>query len=74
MKRIDSTVEKLDDTREMFKRFSHFTVGRGKAIYHLLHVPDGTVGYYYAIRFESMNTIGAKRALKPLTKIVCWGE
>ena len=75
MKRIETTVEKLDDVRERFKKFSHFTVRNGKAIYHLIHLPDRSVGIYYAIRFaKDEQYFEAKRALEPLTKIVCWGD
>ena len=75
MKRIETTVEKLDDVRELFERFTHFTVRDGKAIYHMIHVPEKSVGIYYAVRCaDDSPHIEAKRALEPLTKIVCWGE
>lgn len=63
----------LDNVREMFKNFSHFTVRNGKAIYHLLHLPDYSVGIYYALRMGKFGLEG-KRALEPTDKIVCWGD
>lgn len=73
--RIKCTVEELDDVRLKFKTFSHFTVRNGKAKYHMIHLPDNSVGIYYAVRFaEYEPTIIAKRALEPLTEIVCWGK
>ncbi len=61
--RVETTVEYLDD-------YDHrgFTIGNGKAKYDFIYVPDGTVGYYYAIAERSYGKY-VKRALKPFTKI-----
>lgn len=67
---IKTTVEKLDDVKDNYN-FKYFTVRNGKAKYHLLHVPDGTVGLYYALRMTDKGLTG-RRALEPNTKITCW--
>lgn len=70
MEYVETTVEYLDDIRYN-NDIAFFTVRNGKAKYNFLHVPDGTIGYYYAIRITDDN-FKIVRALKPRTKIKCW--
>ena len=73
MRRINCTPGDLDDVREQFKKFSHFTVRRGKAIYHMLTLANNSCGIYYAWRIGDYGLEG-RRALEPTDKIICWGD
>lgn len=74
MVRITCHIEDLDMVRERFRMFSHFTVGGGRAKYHLVHLANSSDGVYYALRCGEDNTdIIAKRQLEPLSRITCWG-
>lgn len=70
MEAIKCTVEDLDDIKANFG-FEHFTVRNGKAEYHLVHLPDNSVGLYYALRVGKDGLEG-RRALEPGTEITCW--
>ena len=65
---IETTPGYLDDAIEMCKKefgsYSHFCVRNGKAIYHILHLPDNSCGIYYAMRVKN-DFLSAKRALAP---------
>lgn len=73
MKKIKCSVGDLDDVRERFDKFSHFTVRNGKAIYHILTLANSSCGIYYAWRIGDRGLEG-RRALEPNAEIICWGE
>lgn len=73
MKQIKCQPGDLDDVREQFSEFSHFTVRKGKAKYHMLSLANNSCGIYYAWRVGERGFLEAKRALEPTTEIICWG-
>ena len=73
MKQIKCTPGDLDDVREQFIDFSHFTVRNGKSVYHMLTLAKHSCGVYYAWRIGNHGLEG-RRALEPLDEIICWGE
>jgi len=74
MEQIKCTPGDLDTVREQFAEFSHFTVRKGKAQYHMFYLPDRSCGIYYAVRVGDQGFIEAKRALEPSDEIICWGN
>ena len=70
MSKIRCTAEDLDDIKANYD-FKYFTVRNGTAKYHLLHLPDHSVGIYYALRVVNEGLEG-RRALEPGTEIICW--
>ena len=66
---ISITPDKLDDVKDKHD-FSHFTIGRGKAVYHIIHLPDRSCGIYYALRVNQQWLEG-RRAMEPNTIIHC---
>ena len=73
MRQIKCLPGELDTVREQFTKFSHFTVRKGKAKYHMLYLGNSSCGIYYAVRVGDQGLEG-KRALEPLDEIICWGE
>lgn len=73
MKQIKCNPGDLDDIREQFEKFSHFTVKNGKAVYHLFTLAKSSCGIYYAWRIGDKGLEG-RRALEPTDEIICWGE
>ena len=73
MKQIKCTPGSLDNVKEQFNSFSHFTVRHGKAKYHLLYLANNSCGIYYALRVTNEGLEG-KRALEPTDEIICWGK
>jgi hypothetical protein len=63
--------EAKDVVRELWGKYSHFTVRKGKAVYHMLHLPDYSCGLYYAVRVNGQYLEG-RRALPPQTKLKVW--
>lgn len=70
---IKCTPSDLDEVKEMFKDFSHFTVRNGKAHYHMVYLANRSSGVFYAVRSKGPYLEG-KRQLEPLTEITCWGR
>lgn len=56
----------LDDNKE---RFDFFTIRKGKAQYHILHLPDNSCGLYYALRVTPKGLEG-RRAVEPTDEII----
>ena len=73
MRKIKCGLGELDDIKEQFDEFSHFTVRNGKAKYHLLYLSDNSCGLYYAFRATHTGLEG-RRALEPTDEIICWGK
>jgi len=72
-KQIKCQPGEFGDVREKFSKFSHFTVRKGKAIYHMIYLSDNSCGLYYAVRTKGLALEG-RRALEPTTEITCWGH
>jgi len=51
--------------------YTHFTVRRGKAKYHMLNLPNGSCGLYYAVRVGIDGYPETMRAIEPTTFIIC---
>jgi hypothetical protein len=73
LRQIKCMICDFDANQHKFDKFSHFTVGKGKAKYHLMHLPDNSCGLHYALRLDDNNFLCAKRALEPTQEITCWG-
>ena len=69
---IKCTPGDLDDVRERFYSFSHFTVRNGKAKYHIFHLANNSCGLYYAYRMSDFGLEG-RRALEPTDEITVYG-
>lgn len=71
-KQITGQPGDLDTIREKFENYSHFTVRKGKAKYHMLYLATHSCGIYYAVRAGDYGLEG-KRQLEPTDEIICWG-
>jgi len=72
MRSIKTNPGEFDDViykeeQNLFK-FSHFTIGKAKAKYHIIHLPDRSCGLYYALRVYP-GGVGARRAMKPQQEV-----
>lgn len=72
MKIIKTTINEFDRVRtEQIEGHCYFTVGKGKATYDLLHIPDGGCGLHYVFR-TTTEGLTARRALEPTTEITIY--
>ena len=70
-KEIEITPDKLDEIKNNPDyHFHHFTVRKGKAKYHMLHLPDRSCGLYYAMRV-SWKGLEGRRAIEPTDQLIC---
>ena len=70
---VTCTPGDLDDVRDRFRQYSHFTIGNGKAEYHMIHLPDRSCGIYYAVRIDQQGHPCTRRAMEPTQGITVHG-
>ena len=70
MRPIKSTPGDFDEDRDYYV-YSHFTIGRGKAEYNIIHLPDNSCGLYYALK-STPTGLSCRRAMEPTTEITIW--
>lgn len=68
---IETTPENFENISWSKEGFKYFTIGKGKAKYHFIDCPDGTVGWYYCYRMFEDGSVGNRRGVRPLTKLKC---
>jgi hypothetical protein len=71
-KEIKITPGELDEVKNNYDyKFHYFTIRKGKAKYHLLHLPDHSCGLYYAFRESWNGKLEGRRAVEPTDELIC---